>query len=156
MAPATDRLFPAVTTSTVTHDGDPRLAAHIAHCRATATLLGDLISKDKRGNPRKMMRGSPRSSRTTVPLARHEIQQENDGLIQMTQSLPQLLQLLDEKINMFSALDAHYSGTQPLAYLSPEAREALGTRFGRMASNLPRLAVTSLAERLRVTGFGRR
>ena len=74
----------------------------------------------------------------------------------MTQSLPQLLQLLDEKINMFSARDAYYSGTQPLAYLSPEAREALGTRFGRMASNLPRLAVTSLAERLRVTGFGRR
>ena len=26
------------------------MAAHIAHCRATATLLGDLISKDKRGS----------------------------------------------------------------------------------------------------------
>ena len=29
----------------------------------------------------------------------------------------------------------------------------LGTRFGRMASNIPRLAITSLTERLRVTGF---
>ena len=34
MAPATDRLYQAVVTKAVTHDGDPRMAAHIAHCVA--------------------------------------------------------------------------------------------------------------------------
>lgn len=66
-----------------------------------------------------------------------------------------LLQLLDEQQATLSTLDAYYYGRQPLAFLSPEAQEALGDRFTRMASNLPRLAVTSLAERLRVTGFRR-
>jgi phage terminase large subunit-like protein len=37
----------------VTHDGDPRMAAHIAHCVAKLTPMGDLVSKDKRGSPRK-------------------------------------------------------------------------------------------------------
>jgi phage terminase large subunit-like protein len=54
MAPATDRLFQAVTTRAVTHDGDERLAAHIAHCVAKRTPMGDLVSKDKRGSPRKI------------------------------------------------------------------------------------------------------
>lgn len=52
-----------------------------------------------------------------------------------------------------SVLDLYYRGRQPLAYLSPEARVAIGTRFGRMATNVPRLAVNALAKRLRVTGF---
>ncbi|MCB0944267.1 MAG: terminase large subunit [Mycobacterium sp.] len=54
MAPATDRLYQAVTTGYVTHDGDSRLAAHIAHCVAKRTPMGDLVSKDKRGSPRKI------------------------------------------------------------------------------------------------------
>lgn len=54
MAPATDRLYQAVTTRAVSHDGDPRLAAHIAHCVAKRTPMGDLVSKDKRGSPRKI------------------------------------------------------------------------------------------------------
>ena len=54
MAPATDRLYQACVTSTVTHDGDPRMAAHIAHCVAKSTPQGDLVSKDKRGSPRKI------------------------------------------------------------------------------------------------------
>jgi phage terminase large subunit-like protein len=54
MAPATDRLYQAVTTGAVTHDGDERLAAHIAHCIAKRTPMGDLVSKDKRGSPRKI------------------------------------------------------------------------------------------------------
>lgn len=54
MAPATDRLYQAVTAQTITHDGDARLAAHIAHCVAKATPMGDLVSKDKRGSPRKV------------------------------------------------------------------------------------------------------
>lgn len=54
MAPATDRLYQAVVTQVVTHDGDERLAHHIAHCVAKPTPQGDLVSKDKRGSPRKI------------------------------------------------------------------------------------------------------
>jgi hypothetical protein len=67
--------------------------------------------------------------------------------------LLQLLQRLDEPAARYAELDRYYQGQQPLAFLSPEAKTALGNRFGLMASNIPRLAVTALAERLRVTGF---
>ena len=71
----------------------------------------------------------------------------------MTDLLQTLLQKLDEPAAKYAELERYYTGTQPLAFLSPEVKTALGDRFGRMASNLPRLAVTSLTERLRVTGF---
>lgn len=67
--------------------------------------------------------------------------------------LLKLLQKLDEPLARYSLCDSYYNGTQPLAYLSPESKTALGNRFGRMASNLPRLSVTALAERLRIIGF---
>ncbi|MEX7470582.1 terminase large subunit [Mycobacterium adipatum] len=54
MAPATDRLYQAVVTNLVTHDGDTRMAAHFAHCTAKPTPQGDLVSKDKKGSPRKI------------------------------------------------------------------------------------------------------
>jgi phage terminase large subunit-like protein len=54
MAPATDRLYQAVVTGAVSHDGDPRLAAHIGNCVAKPTPMGDLVSKDKKGSPRKI------------------------------------------------------------------------------------------------------
>ena len=54
MAPATDRLYQAVASGTVTHDGDDRFAAHVGNCVAEATPLGDLVSKDKKGSPRKI------------------------------------------------------------------------------------------------------
>lgn len=54
MAPATDRLYQAVVTKAVAHDSDPRMAAHFAHCIAKRTPMGDLVSKDKRGSPRKI------------------------------------------------------------------------------------------------------
>ncbi|BBX72278.1 terminase large subunit [Mycobacterium shinjukuense] len=54
MAPATDRLYQAVVARVISHDGDPRMAAHVAHCVAKATPMGDLVSKDKRGSPRKI------------------------------------------------------------------------------------------------------
>lgn len=54
MARATDRMFQAVTTGALTHDGDPRLAAHIAHAVVRSTPNGDVITKDKRGSPRKI------------------------------------------------------------------------------------------------------
>lgn len=71
----------------------------------------------------------------------------------MSDTLKALIDTLDAHQPTYTAWDAYYSGTQPLAYLSPESRQALGSRLGRMASNVPRLAITSLAERLRVQGF---
>lgn len=73
--------------------------------------------------------------------------------VAQSELLLKLLQKLDEPLARYSLLDMYYTGTQPLAYLSPESKTALGNRFGRMASNIPRLAVTALAERLSVTGF---
>lgn len=70
-----------------------------------------------------------------------------------TDLLLKMLQKLDEPLARYSLLDKYYTGNQPLAFLSPESKTALGGRFGRMASNLPRLTVTALAERLSVTGF---
>ena len=64
-----------------------------------------------------------------------------------------LIQLLDESAALHSWRSQYLAGRQAMAFLAPEAREALGSRFGRMSTNLPRLAVNSLAERLRVTGF---
>ena len=54
MAPATDRLYQAVIEHKITHDGDARLAAHVAHCVAKSTPMGDLVSKDKRMSSRKI------------------------------------------------------------------------------------------------------
>lgn len=73
----------------------------------------------------------------------------------MTDLLKTLSDKLDTAEPKLVRLDQYYAGEQPLAFLAPEAREALGSRFTTMTSNVPRLAVTSLAERLRVTGFCR-
>lgn len=70
-----------------------------------------------------------------------------------TELLTQLIQRLNEPAHRYAELDRYYAGKQPLAFLSPEAKVALGNRFGRIASNIPRLSVTSLAERLRIVGF---
>jgi len=67
--------------------------------------------------------------------------------------LTTLAQRLDESSARITELDRYYNGTQPLAFLAPEAKDAMNNRLGRMASNLCRLAVVSIAERLRVTGF---
>lgn len=71
----------------------------------------------------------------------------------MNNLLTKLLAALDEGVTRRTSLESYYAGTQPLAFLSPEARTAIGPRFGRMAANIPRLTVTALAERLRITGF---
>ena len=43
-----------MVTSAVTHDGNRRMAAHMANAVAKPTPMGDLVSKDKRGSPRKI------------------------------------------------------------------------------------------------------
>lgn len=67
--------------------------------------------------------------------------------------LDKLLTILDAGVARRSTLQTYYDGTQPLAFLAPEARKAIGNRFARVATNIPRLAVSALSERLRVTGF---
>lgn len=71
----------------------------------------------------------------------------------MNELLTLMIRRLNEPLARYADLDRYYTGRQPLAFLSPEAKTALGNRFGVMASNIPRLAVTALAERLRVNGF---
>ena len=71
----------------------------------------------------------------------------------MSELLNSLLQKLDEPSARFAQLDRYYAGEQPLAFLSPDSKEALGDRLSRMSVNIPKLAVTALAERLRVIGF---
>ncbi|ORA69348.1 hypothetical protein BST23_01480 [Mycolicibacterium elephantis] len=71
----------------------------------------------------------------------------------MIDTLTRLLQKLDESQPRYHQLEQYYSGRQPLSFLAPEARDALGNRFARINANLPRLAITALSERLRVTGF---
>ncbi|SPM31574.1 phage portal protein [Mycobacterium terramassiliense] len=67
--------------------------------------------------------------------------------------LVDLLEALEAPQYRYAELEKYYHGHQSLAFLSPESRAALGERFGRMATNLPRLAIGCLSERLRVTGF---
>ncbi|KAB1947451.1 phage portal protein, partial [Brevibacterium linens] len=71
----------------------------------------------------------------------------------MNTTLQKLTQLIDEKVAAYDELNRYYYGKQPLAFLAPEAKTALGNRFGRMSSNIPRLAITAISERLRVTAF---
>jgi hypothetical protein len=70
-------------------------------------------------------------------------------------ALQSLLGRLDEPLALFSQRDMYYRAGQPLAYLAPESRVVLGSRLGRLAVNVPRLAVGSLVERLRVLAFYR-
>lgn len=60
---------------------------------------------------------------------------------------------LDESQSPLSQLDAYFEGRQPAAFLSPKSREALGSRLRVLGVNFPHLLVTSIAERMKVTGF---
>lgn len=54
MAPATDRMFAAVSTGELSHDGNEILAEHIGNCVAKSTPMGDLVSKDRRSSNRRI------------------------------------------------------------------------------------------------------
>ena len=54
MAPATDRMYAAVMTGELEHDGNELLAEHVGHCVAKRTPMGDLVSKDKRSSTRRI------------------------------------------------------------------------------------------------------
>lgn len=70
-----------------------------------------------------------------------------------TDLLKSLSDKLDESIPELSRLDSYWTGSQPAAFLSPVAKEALAGKLKVLAVNFPRLTVTSLAERLTVAGF---
>lgn len=67
--------------------------------------------------------------------------------------IKQLNEKLNESRPALRGLDQYYAGEQSAAFMSEKSREALGNRLQRMAVNFPRLSVTSLQERLEVTGF---
>ena len=54
MAPATDRMYAAISEGRITHDGNEILAEHMGNAVAKPTPMGDLVSKDKRGSTRKI------------------------------------------------------------------------------------------------------
>lgn len=60
-----------------------------------------------------------------------------------------LSQSLDERQANISENERYLSGKQPLSFLSTTARTAV--KLSRMASNIPAVQVTAIAERLRVT-----
>lgn len=71
----------------------------------------------------------------------------------MNNLIKQLSDKLDTTVPKLVDLDRYWRGEQAAAYLTPEARDALGDRLKTLSVNFPRLAVTALAERLEVTGF---
>src|SRR5690625_5196273 len=68
-------------------------------------------------------------------------------------SLTPLLDQIDRQRHALEPIRQHLTGQQPAAYLSSRSREALDARLSRLAINFPALVVSSLAERLAVTGF---
>lgn len=71
----------------------------------------------------------------------------------MNEKIKALSDKLDMTYPKLTRLDQYWRGEQPSAFLAPQSKEALGDRLGLLAVNYPRLVVTSLAERLQVTGF---
>ena len=66
-------------------------------------------------------------------------QESEEFCIMTTQDelVVELMQRLAAPQHRYTELDRYYQGKQPLAFLSPEARTALGNRFGVMASLSP-------------------
>ena len=55
IGPATDALYQAIAERMVTHDGDARLARHVAHVHVrTTSAYGDVVAKDKKHSPRRI------------------------------------------------------------------------------------------------------
>lgn len=68
-------------------------------------------------------------------------------------NLEKLQEKLDTTQGELGRLDLYFEGRQPAAFLAPKSREALGNKLRVLAVAFPKLVVTSLAERLSVTGF---
>jgi hypothetical protein len=64
-----------------------------------------------------------------------------------------LVLALDTDYGALVKADRYYRGRQPLNYLDPEIRRALGSKLTPVVVNWPRLVVDSLEQRLDVEGF---
>jgi hypothetical protein len=73
----------------------------------------------------------------------------NDG-----EQLIDLLLALDQVQHIYAWLVQHFEGVGPLAFLAPDEIDAVHPRMRGFNVNLNRLVVTSIAERLRVSGWG--
>ncbi|TDK86354.1 phage portal protein [Mycolicibacterium mucogenicum] len=71
----------------------------------------------------------------------------------MDDTFTRLIKALDAPVGRYKMLDAYWYGRQPLAFIAPEQRKALGDRMGRLVANIPRLTVLSIADRLKVQSF---
>lgn len=69
------------------------------------------------------------------------------------QLLTKLVQRLDAPLPRYLLWQSYLEGRQPISFLSPEAKTALGDRLSQLSINIPRLLVEAVAERLRITGF---
>lgn len=54
MSQACTTFYAAVVDDVLTHDGDPRLAQHLANCRTKPTPGGDVVVKESKDSPRKI------------------------------------------------------------------------------------------------------
>lgn len=54
MAPATDRMYQAISQKEVTHDGNAHMSKHVEHAVATSTPQGAVITKDSKNSKRKI------------------------------------------------------------------------------------------------------
>lgn len=73
----------------------------------------------------------------------------------MTELIEELSLELDSQQPSLRQAEQYDSGTQPLAYLPPEALTLLGDRFSKADANYCRLVTRAIADRLLVTGFTR-
>lgn len=67
--------------------------------------------------------------------------------------LIEMQQRLSAGLHRRSENRSYWDGKQPLAFLAPEARAALGSRFGTLSVNFARVSITALTERVRLNGF---
>lgn len=67
----------------------------------------------------------------------------------------ELSQELDSRAVAVNLADRYYKGEQPLAFLAPEARTALGNRFTKAEANYCRLVTNAISDRLLIEGFSR-
>jgi hypothetical protein len=74
-------------------------------------------------------------------------------VVSRVELLGALVRAIDANAAQIAEDEAYYDGRSPMAFLSPEARTALGTRLRALSVGFPRLVVDSLNERLNIVGF---
>lgn len=70
-----------------------------------------------------------------------------------TETRARLSLALDSDYAALTKADNYYRGKQPLAYLDPDVRRAVGSRLSPVTINWPRIVVEALEQRLDVVGM---